>query len=213
VPNDKEGSYWTLAEVARWISTTDQMPGDRDLSGNFEAIKEDVIRRCQNGNIRAIGRRCFWSDPSLKCSFNVSDKMRWASAVSAGGRPSDTVEAITPVEWFGLDWGPKNHGELTDSLRSSSSGRRQWAAVRFARLDVMRAYTRQRAGRRPTKSEATKNAMRSAIEQKRISREELATMQGKALAHKFGVCRTTATAARKALLDELEPVANSISDK
>jgi len=55
--------------------------------------------------------------------------------------------------------------------------------------------------------------MRRAIERKEISREKLATMQGKELTHTFNVGRTTATAARKAVLDELESVENSISDK
>jgi hypothetical protein len=72
---------------------------------------------------------------------------------------------------------------------------------------------RQREGRPPKKFEAVKNAMRRAIELKEISREELATMEGKELAHTFNVGRTTATAARKAVLGWLESVANSISDK
>jgi hypothetical protein len=189
------------------------VPGDWDLAVDNESIKEDVIGRCRNGSIRAVGSRCIWPDRALKYGINMSDQMRWASAVSSGGHPSDIVETIPPVEWIGLEWEPKDDGGLPDSLRSRTSGMRRWVIVRFARLDVLRAYTRQRAGRPPKKFEVTKRAMSRAIDQKEISREKLATMQGKELAHRFNVGRTTATAARKALLYELESVANSISDK
>jgi hypothetical protein len=64
--------------------------------------------------------------------------------------------------------------------------------------------SRDPRGRKPEKLEGAKQAMELAIDQKRISWRELAAMKGKELAHEFKVGRTTAVAARRAVLEGVD---------
>jgi hypothetical protein len=102
------------------------------------------------------------------------------------------------------------------SLRSRRSGRRQWTEVLFSQPDVKREWlssTMPRRGRKPTQSEAAKEAMRADIDQKRLAPSQLKDMSGKELAGRYMVSRTTAMSARKAVLKDIDPAGNSISDK
>jgi hypothetical protein len=68
----------------------------------------------------------------------------------------------------------------------------------------------RRRGRRPKKLEQAIKAMQEEIAQKRLTLAQLQEMKGKELAHRYKVSRTTATAARRTVIDA---AANSISDK
>jgi hypothetical protein len=177
------------------------------------AASDELLKRCRAGRVRAVAHRSLWPDPSLKYSIDLQDQQRWAFAVINKGHPSDVAETIPPHEWLGLEWEPFDEDEC--SLRSTYSKRRVWTHVRFLRDDLIREWPSRNAPRRgrPKKIEETKKAMRLAIDKNEISRGQLAAMKGKELEHRFQVGRTTATAARRDVLDDVEPVGNSIPDK
>jgi hypothetical protein len=61
----------------------------------------------------------------------------------------------------------------------------------------------QRRERKPAKLEQAKEAMRGDINQKRLTPSQLKNLSGKQLAYRYKVSRTTATAARRAILTVL----------
>jgi hypothetical protein len=89
-------------------------------------------------------------------------------------------------------------------LRSTYSGRRVWTGVLFSQNDVKHEFpspSMQRRGRKPAKLEQAKEAMRDDITQGRRTQDQLQSMKGKELAHRYEVGRTTAIAARRAILE------------
>jgi hypothetical protein len=211
------GGYWTRAEAVSWIAYRGESrvsDDDRATHTKLARAKDELLECCCAGRIRTVAHRRIWPDPSLKYSVGSQDQMRWASAVSNKGHPSDIAEEIPPHGWIALEWEPTDDDEC--SLRSTSSKRRVWSRVRFLRDDLIREWQSKNAsrrGRKPKKYEETTRAMKLAIDEKRISREALERMSGKELEYRFKVGRTTATAARKAVLKDIERAGNSISDK
>jgi hypothetical protein len=204
-----KGAYWTLPEVISWIRTRSekQLPVSEISAMTIEFARtiDELLESCRAGRIHAVGRYCIWPDQSLKYSIDPQVQMRWAQAVSNQGHPSDFVESIPSTQWFGLELEP------LDNARSKYSDRRIWTTVRFSQADVIREWPPanfRRRGRKPDRLEKAKNAMRADIKEKRLTSAELKGMPGKQLSDRYGVSRTTASAARKVVLDEIEPAGN-----
>jgi hypothetical protein len=207
--------YWTCSEAITWIRTRHEPQlsvEGRATDAELAEARDELLRCCCAGRISAVGHRCVWPNSSLKYSTVLEDQRRWASAVINKGHMSDAVETIPPHEWTALEWESSDSDEC--SLRSTISKRRVWTRVRFLRDDLIREWqspNAPRRGRKPKKFEKVKEAMK--LEIREGNRAALEARSGKELNHRYSVSRTTATAARKAALNETDCVGNTNSDK
>jgi hypothetical protein len=205
-----KGRYWALGEAVSWIHTRDErrVTGIKTPAVVPESLRaiEELVERCRADRVRAIGRRCMWPHPSFKYSLDAKEQMQWATAVFSGGHPNDTIEIIPAVEWNGLELDFED--VEMNSWRSMHSQHRVWTTVHFSQADVKREWPSssiRRRGPRPDRFDQAVKAMRDEIAQKRLTPVQLQGMKGKELADRYKVSRTTATAARKAVLKKLDP--------
>ena len=139
-------SYWTPAEVATWIQTRDvrRVEGIKDptrllaVTDESTPVLEDLPKRCRNGRVCVVGRRCNYYDSAFKRSEPIGGPLLWRSP--RDGQPSDLAEKIPPHDWIDLTWEPPVNGKVTGNLYSKSRRRRAWEMVQFARSDVMREW-------------------------------------------------------------------------
>jgi hypothetical protein len=155
---------------------------------------------------------------------------------ATGIPPGDTVpRKIDPSEFHGLNIGYSFPGSAVPHL-FRKGGRTAFTDVRVLRDDVMAAFPGEpaqaimpaeqcavsapnaglsgevkRRGRKPTKIEKVKDAMRAEIREGRRTRDGLRDMLEKNFEPTYNASRTTVRAARNAVLSE--NVENSIPDK
>jgi hypothetical protein len=216
--------YWLLAEAATWVRTRDidQVLGINDpstpiaITVESKQVLEELHKRCRSGGVRSVGRRCTYHDSLVKRSEPIAKPLLWRSR--GEGAPSDVVDSIPPYEWADLEWESSVDGKVIGNLYLRSLRRRAWVTVQFSQSDVMREWpshvsiidnrppskTRlgqvdNRRGRKPTKLEHVKQAMRRDLSQG----TDLQGMREKELAAKYGVSRDTARKARDAVVPEI----------
>jgi hypothetical protein len=178
---NKNSSIEDLLEVLK-LGLSNKLPSKRVYTGTDRRVRARADRR-----VRARVQKSW----DIYCE--LMKRVKHETIIPINGVSYDRVGKIDPRR-----------------TRIRTSDLADLAAERGERPRCLR-HLSARQGRqrgRPNKTDRAKAAILQRIEEGKLSWEVLSTMKGKALAHLLGVSRTTATKARKPLLNDRESAEN-----